>query len=211
MRNATEEEREEELVRALLAPLARARPVKLGRTLARRRRRRALVGAGIVASLAAVGGGMAAAGTFGPLHGAVLRTGAPDISLNGTTACHLIGHSAAQANKTLAENGYRVEWRFMHWGNKLVPAQVSTTLGSPPSDGATTTVPSTSAPAAPAPAGAVVGGYVSSPTTVPGDTVVWQVLSDSAAAKTVLVFVEAPNDPDAPTVEATGCSTMPSS
>jgi hypothetical protein len=207
MNDATQEELEEEIVRALLAPLARAEPVVLGSARAARRwRRPVVIGAGIAASLALVGGGMAAAGAFGPLHGAVLRLGAPDVPLNGTTACQLVGETATQADKILTANGYQVEWRFMTWGSQLVPAQVSTTLGRSASS-----TPGTTAPAAPAPAGAVVGGYESAPRTVPGDSIVWQLLSDSASAKTVLVFVEAPDDPDAPTVEAPSCSTTPSS
>ncbi len=204
MRDASEEELEEELVQALLAPLAQVRPVALRRSRAARRwRRPTVIGAGVAALLALVGGGMAAAGAFGPLHGAVLRAPAPDISLNGTNACQLVGQTAAQADKVLTENGYRVEWRFMHWGSQLIPAQVSTTVG-PSASGPTTTSGTT-----PAPAGAVAG-YESSPTTVPGDSVVWQLFSDTGVAKTVLVFVEAPHDPDAPTIETPSCSTTSS-
>jgi hypothetical protein len=203
MSDVTNPEREEELVRALLAPLARAEPVLLGSTRpARRWRRRALLGAGVAASLAVVGGGMAAAGVFGPLHGVTLQPGAPDVPLSGTTACQLIGQTAAQADKTLTENGYRVEWRFMRWGDESLPAVPVSTTGPGTTDDETVT---------PAPAGAVVGGFSSAPTTVPGDSVVWQMFTDGHASRTVLVFVEAPNDPNAPTISPPDCSTTPSS
>jgi hypothetical protein len=205
MTNSTDQEREEELVRALLAPLARAEPVVLRRSRAQRRKRPALVAAGVSVSLALAGGGMAAAGAFGPLHGAVFTPPVPAVPLEGQTACQLIGETAAQAASTLTKNGYRVGWRFMHWGTQLVPARVSTTVGTATSTTVAGTS-STTAPTGPTPAGAVVGGYESAPTTVPGDSVVWQVLNDSGHPGTVLVFVQEPHDPDAPTIERPGCS-----
>lgn len=205
MTKSTDQETEEELLRALLAPLARAEPVVLRKARARRRRRPVLVAAGVTVSLALAGGGMAAAGAFGPLHGAVLMEPIPQVHLKGQTACQLIGETAAQAASTLTENGYQVEWRFTHWGTHLVPAEVSTTAGTSTSgSGAGTT--SMTAPGPPLPAGAVLGGYQSAPTTVPGNSVVWQVSNDRGSPGTVLVFVQAPNDPDAPTVRIPDCS-----
>lgn len=204
MTKLTDQEREEDLVRALLAPLARAQPVSLRKTRARRRRKLVLVAAGATASLALAGGGMAGAGVFGPLHSAVLTPPVPDVRLKGQTACQLIGEPAAQVARTLSQDGYRVEWRFMHWGNQLVRAEPSTTVSSStPATGTGTTT--TTAQPGPAPAGAVEG-YESAPTTVPGDSVVWQVLNDSGSRGAVLVFVQAHDDPDAPIIRHPECS-----
>ena len=171
--------RDDELVRHLLSPLERVEPVLLDRTRRRRRGRVALpafVAAGASAALAATA--LAVTGVFGPLHGASIQPSA----LGSGAACGLIGGTAAHAQTTLAQNGYRVEWRFQRWGADLL----SPASGSTP--------------------GAVGGGYSSAPESVPPDSVVWDITPDTRTSGSVFVFVEAPNDPNAPHIVPPDCA-----
>jgi hypothetical protein len=181
MIHASESPRDDELVRTLLSPLARVEPVLLRTTPRRRRRRLALLVLASVAAAILVVGALAATGVFGPLHRASLEPATPELSLNGTPACTLIGATAATAETTLAENGYQIEWRFQHWGTQTISPGSSITPG------------------------AVGGGYTSAPKTVPADSIVWDITPDPRTAKTVFVFVQAANDPNAPTVVTPTC------
>jgi hypothetical protein len=177
-------ERDDDIVRELLAPFERVQPVSLRRR-PRPRRSRPLVVAAAAAGVAVLAfASLATAGAIGigPLHDASISPNPPALT-NGaaTLACSLIGQTAGQAETALHQNGYQIEWRFQHWGSQ--PAQ--------------STDPS-------APSG-VTGGYSSEMQTVPADSVVWDIGTDASSAKTLFVFVEAPNDPNAPTLAPPNC------
>jgi hypothetical protein len=133
----------------------------------------------VFASLATAG----AFGPFGPLHGASISPSPPTLptSASSDLACRLIGQTAGTAETLLSQSGYKIEWRFQHWGTQ--------TAQNP--DGSTP--------------GAITGGYATTPSTVPTDSVVWDIGTDNRSAKALFVFVEAPNDPNAPTITAPNC------
>lgn len=136
--------------------------------------------AAVAAAAALSVGGLAIADAFGPLHGARLvvnpnTVGGP----NGVATCDLIGKRADQVAAKLAGNGIGIEWRFMHWG--------------------TTTVASTDGSSA----SGVTGGTSDAVSSVPNDSVVWDVVPDGQTK--AFVFVEAPNDPNAPTISSGSC------
>ena len=178
-------EPDDDIVRALLAPLARVQPVSLRRgPRARRPRPLALAAAAVVVAVLAFAS-LATAGAigFGPLHGASISPNPPTLATGAksTLACNLIGQTAGQAETVLHQNGYQIEWRFQHWGSQ--PAQ-NTDKNAP---------------------GPVTGGYSSEPQTVPAESVVWDIDADTRSANTLYVFVEAPNDPNAPTLTPPNC------
>jgi hypothetical protein len=153
---------------------------------ARRVRRPVL---GVVAAVAGVAilafAGLATAGAigFGPLHGASISPNPPTLTTAASSdlACRLIGQSAGKAETLLSQSGYQIEWRFQHWGTQTAQS----------GDGSTP--------------GAVTGGYASEPSTVPADSVVWDIGVDSRSPKMLLVFVQAPDDPNAPTITPPNC------
>lgn len=173
---------DDERVCKLLSPFERVEPVTL-RRMPRSRRGRAplLVLAGLAAAAAPAAATLAATGVFGPLHQATLQPSTPNVALNTGLACPLIGGTAGKAQTTLSENGYRIEWRFQHWGSQVLVPGSSTTPG------------------------AVGGGYASTPETVPPDSIVWDITPDERTSKTVFVFVQAPNDPNAPRIVPPDC------
>jgi len=148
-------------------------------------RRWALAGALAGALAAAAGlsvGGLAIAGAIersAPLHGATIGVSGTVLA-NGMSTCDLIGQSAARVAAKLTSGGIGVEWRFTHWGTTVV-----TTAGSPGLIG-------------------VTGGSSDAVSSVPGDSVVWDIVPDGR--RQALVSVEAPNDPNAPTVATENCS-----
>lgn len=178
-------ERDDDIVRELLAPFDRVQPVGLSRS-PRPRRSRPLIIAAVTAGVAVlVFAGLATAGAigFGPLHGTSISPSPPTLATGATStlACNLIGQSAGQAETVLHQNGYQIEWRFQHWGSQPVQSRDKN-----------------------APSG-VTGGYSSEPQTVPADSVVWDIGADTRSANTFFVFVEAPNDPNAPTLTPPNC------
>lgn len=124
-------------------------------------------------ALLCVGGALAYFVAFGPLHNAQI---VPDAK--GPGACQLLGRTAADASTYFDAHGLTISWRFTRW----------------PSASPKTTVTET----APGQAQAVGGGFTSAPETVPPDSVVWNISSVETDPALVIVFVEAPNDPDAP-------------
>ncbi len=178
--------RGDRLVRELLAPLERVQPVTLPVVAQQgRRSRKPLLVAVAVGAAILVGGGLALASAFGPLHGATLQPAPPNLSLpkGQIAACRLIGQPAAKVADSLTQNGYQIEWRFQHWGSNSAASGNSTT-------------PS-----------AVSGGYTTAPASVPADSVVSDITPDESAQNKLFVFVQAPNDPDAPTIAAPSCPT----
>jgi hypothetical protein len=137
------------------------------------RRRNRLVWA-LAAALALIcaGGALAYAIVAGPLHNATLI---PDAT--GPGACQLIGKTAADASTYFGAQGVTIWWRFSHWPSSSAPA---------------------TAPATPGEATMVGGGFTSSPATVPTDSIVWNTMPVEGDSSRVIVFVEAPNDPNAP-------------
>lgn len=132
---------------------------------------------GVAAALSV--GGLAIADSFGPLHGAKLLLTPTTFGSNGTlSTCDLIGKTAKHAEAQLSNSGVAIEWRFMHWGTTTTP----TAPGSP---------------------GAVTGGQSDTVSTVPNNSVVWDVIPDGQTK--AFVFVEAPNDPNAPTISTDNC------
>lgn len=178
-------EHDDDIVRELLAPFERVQPVSLSRG-PRPRRSRALIFAAATAGVAVlVFASLATAGAigFGPLHGASISPNPSTLTTGATStlACHLIGQTAGQAETVLHQNGYQIEWRFQHWGSK-------------PAQNAEKNAPS-----------GVSGGYSSDSQTVPADSLVWDIGVDTRSANTFFVFVEAPNDPNAPTLTPPNC------
>lgn len=178
-------ERDDDIVRELLAPFERVQPVSLSRR-PRSRRSRPLVLAAAAAGVAVLAfAGLATAGAIGigPLRSASISPNAPTLAdgATSTLACNLIGQTAGQAETVLHQNGYQIEWRFQHWGSQSA-------------QNADKNAPS-----------AITGGYASEPQTVPADSVVWDIGADTRSANTLFVFVEAPNDPNAPTLTPPNC------
>jgi hypothetical protein len=163
----------DQVVRDVLAPFARVQPVSLQRCRPTRRLRPRLLvaAAGSLAILAFAS--LAAAGAFGPLHGALISSDPPAF------ACNLIGQSAGQAETSLHQRGYEIEWRFQHWGTLVKDAK-----GKTPS---------------------AMAGYTEAPATVPADSTVWDITVDDRGPHALFVFVEAPNDRSAPTVGLASC------
>lgn len=152
----------------------------------RHRRRRSFLAsrwalaAALVAAAGLTVGGLAIADAFGPLHEARLVVDAGTIGGAGgsISTCDLIGKRADQVAARLTSSGIAIEWRFMHWGTTIAP----TAKGSP---------------------GAVTGGTSDAVSSVPGDSVVWDVAPDGRTK--AFVFVEAPRDPNAPTISTANC------
>jgi hypothetical protein len=174
---------DDQRVRELLSPFERVDPVVRRRSLPRQRRRTMLlVLAGVAAAGMIAAAALAATGVFGPLHEAKLQVAPPNVVLDSGRACELIGGTAAHAETVLSQNGYQIEWRFQHWGTQVLTPATSTTPG------------------------AIGGGYTTTPKTVPPTSVVWDITPDTRAAKTVFVFVQAPDDPNAPQIVTPACS-----
>jgi hypothetical protein len=178
-------ERDDDIVREILAPFERVQPVSLSRR-PRPRRSRPLILAAATALIAVLAfASLATAGAigFGPLHGASISPNPPTLTTGATStlACNLIGQTAGQAETVLRQNGYQIEWRFQRWGSQ-------------PVQNADKDAPS-----------GVTGGYTSEPQTVPAESVVWDINADTRSANTFFVFVEAPNDPNAPTLTPPNC------
>ncbi len=177
-------ERDDDIVRELLAPFERVQPVSLRRGPRPRRSRPLLLAAATagVAVLAFFSLATAGAIAFGPLHGASISPNPPTLTTGATNtlACNLIGQTAGQAETALHEKGDQIEWRFQTCGSQ--PAQ-NTDKNAP---------------------GGVIG-YTSEPQTVPADSVVWDISADTRSANRFFVFVEAPNDPNAPTLTPPNC------
>lgn len=183
MNHVLELDHHDEIVRELLAPFARVQPVTLRRRAPDRRSRPWLVAAVAVGVAILVFASLATAGAFGPLHGASISPNPPTLTTAASSdlACHLIGQTAGEAENTLHKSGYQIEWRFQYWG-----AQTARAAGK-------------NSP------GAVTGGYATAPATVPADSIVWDIGADTRTPNTLFVFVEAPNDPNAPTVIPPNC------
>ena len=139
----------------------------------------ALVGALIAAAGLSVGG-LAIADAFGPLHGAKLVVNPSTVGgTSGISTCGLIGKRADQVAAKLTSSGIGIEWRFMHWGTTIA----STGKGSPT---------------------AITDGRADVVSSVPGDSVVWDITPDGQTK--AFVFVQAPNDPNAPTISSENCA-----
>lgn len=149
--------------------------------------RRVVVG-GLVAATALIAGGIATARATGlldsgPLHRATVYENPTTLVGTGgqVSTCELIGKPAGRVEATLASNGIGIEWRFQHWGDVVV-----TNGGGSP--------------------GAVSGGRSDAVASVPGDSIVWDAIPDDRSPNTAFIFVQSPNDPNAPTISVTGCS-----
>jgi hypothetical protein len=178
------------------------------RSAVRRRPRRrvfasrwALVGALIAAAGLSVGG-LAIADAFGPLHGGTIYVDATTVGgPNGISSCGLIGKPAGQVASTLADKRVGIEWRFTHWGTAVATAAGTPAPATPQekaqasAQGAAQTVGQ---------AEAVTGGSSDAVSSVPDDSTVWDVVPDGQTK--AFVFVEAPNDPNAPHVSTDNCS-----
>lgn len=157
---------------------------RITRTRMRPRRRILTSRWALVAALVAAAGlsigGLALAGAFGPLHGARLVINPSTLGgTNGISTCDLIGKPADQVAAKLTSRGIGIEWRFMHWGTTVVP----TGKGSPTG---------------------ITGGRTDVVSSVPNDSVVWDVSPDGQTK--AFVFVQAPNDPNAPSISTGNCT-----
>lgn len=163
-------------------------------------RRGAVVALAAAAALTA--GGLATARAtglldFGPLHRAtVYETPTTLVGPHGRiSTCNLIGKRADQVEAALANSGIAIEWRFQHWGDVVeTTGDGSSTGDRQAAEGNAHTV-----------AVAVSGGSSDAVSSVPGDSIVWSALPDEQTANKAFVFVEAPDDPNAPRISMTGC------
>lgn len=183
--------------------LARAEQRDAPRASRRRRRvlssRWALAGALIAIAGFSVGG-LAIADAFGPLHGATVYVSGGTIGgPNGLSTCSLIGQPADRVAATLTNDGIAIEWRFTHWGTTTVA-----TAGEP----AATTPQEKLAETARAGAlqvqgaEAVTGGSSDAVASAPAGSLVWDAVPDGPTK--AFVFVESPNDPNAPKIGCPG-------
>ena len=184
-----------------------ARAATLPSRITRLRRRVPTSRWALAAALVAVAGlslgGFALAGSFGfgALHGGTVYVDATTIGgPSGISTCNLIGKPAGQVAATLTSNGIGIEWRYTHWGTA-----VASTSAVP---GATTPqqqaeVAAQQAAQSVAAAEAVTGGSSDAVSSVPDDSVVWSLVPDGQTK--AFVFVQAPNDPNAPTVATDNC------
>lgn len=185
-----------------------ARAAKRPRRTARLRRRVptsrwALAAAALIAVAGLSVGGLALAGSFGfgALHRGTVYVDATTVGgPNGISTCALIGEPANQAATTLTSSGVAIQWRFTHWGTAT-----ATTLNSPTPATAQENAEAAAQAAAQAVASAeaTTGGTSDTVSSVPGDSLVWDVIPDGQTS--AFVFVEAPNDPNAPTVATDNC------
>lgn len=109
--------------------------------------------------------------------------------------CRLVGETADQVATMLASSGIGIEWRFQDWGSVTGAAGD----GSPAGD--------QQAVEANARTGAIAasGGDSTAVSSVPGDSIVWNALPDNQEPNEAFVFVEAPNDPNAPQMSLAAC------
>ena len=182
-----------------------ARAARLPPRITRLRRRvptsRWALAAAVVAVAGLSLGGFALADEFGPLHRATIDVNAATLGgPNGISSCNLIGKPAGQVAATLTSNGIGIEWRYTHWGTAVVStsaapgATISQQQAEAAAQGWAQTV---------AAAEAVTGGSSAAVSSVPDDSVVWSLVPDGQSK--AFVFVQAPNDPNAPTVATDNC------
>jgi hypothetical protein len=140
-----------------------------------------------VAAAALAGGGVAIAAGVGafarPLHQATLVVSPNALTGRDGTAlstCSLLGARADRVAAVLDSRGITIQWRFMHWGTVT-----AATGNGPPT--------------------AVSGGRSDAVGSVPADSIVWDVVPDTTTPNSAFVFVEAPNDPAAPTLSTVNC------
>jgi hypothetical protein len=159
--------------------------------------------AAVIAVAALSVGGLALAGSFGfgALHRGTVYVDATTVGgPNGISTCALIGEPASQAATTLTSSGIAIQWRFTHWGTAT-----ATTLNSPTPATAQENAEAAAQAAAQAVASAeaTTGGTSGTVSSVPGDSLVWDVIPDGQTS--AFVFVQARNDPNAPTVSTDNC------
>jgi hypothetical protein len=181
------------------------RAITLPSRITRLRRRVPTSRWALAAALVAVAGlslgGFALADEFGPLHRGTIYVDASTLGgPSGISACDLIGKPAGQVAAMLTTNGIGIEWRYTHWGTGVV-----STSGAP---GASTPQQQAEAAAQGAAqdvhaAEAVTGGSSDAVSSVPDDSVVWDLVPDGQTK--AFVFVQAPNDPNAPTAATDNC------
>jgi hypothetical protein len=159
----------------------------------------------LAAALVAVGGlslgGFALADALGPSHPWKLDVDASTLGgPSGISTCNLIGKPAGQVAATLASNGIGIEWRYTHWGTAVASTSAAPEATTPQqqaevaAQGAAQDVHA---------AEAVTGGSSDAVSSVPDDSVVWDMVPDGQTK--AFVFVQAPNDPSAPTVSTDNC------
>jgi hypothetical protein len=161
----------------------------------------ALVGALIAAAGLSIGG-LAIADSFGPLRGAKIDVNPTTVGgPGGISSCGLIGKPADQDASPLAGKGIGIEWRFTHWGTAIAAA-VNDPVPTTPREQAEASAQG--AAQSVGQAQAETGGSSDAVSSVPDDSIVWDVVPDGQTK--AFVFVEAPNDPNAPTVSTGSCS-----
>jgi hypothetical protein len=154
--------------------------------------------AGATAALVGLSvGGFALADALehGPLYGAKIDVDATTLP-GGISTCDLIGKPAGQVSARLTSSGIGIEWRFTHWGTTTVSVPISTSQSAAAKAAAAEAAQVFAAEG-------VTGGSSDAVSSVPDDSVVWDVVPDGQ--NKAFVFTEAPNDPNAPTVSTDNC------
>lgn len=139
------------------------------------RRTRRLVAIALVTT-AVAGAAIAFAAQRGVLQDAKLVVDAP----SARKECELLGGRASDAQTFFEHRGLTVSWRYTTWGTQVVQT-------------------------GPGGLRAVSGGGTRMRDTVPPDSVVYDVAHERAEQGTVIVFVQSPNDPNAPKLVVPRC------
>ncbi len=182
-----------------------ARAATLPSRITRLRRRVPTSRWALAAALVAVAGlslgGFALADEFGPLHRGTIYVDASTLGgPSGISTCNLIGKPAGQVAATLTSNGIGIEWRYTHWGTAVASTSAAPEATTPQQQAE---VAAQGAAKSVAAAEAVTGGSSDAVSSVPEDSVVWSLVPDGQTK--AFVFVQAPNDPNAPTVATDNC------
>jgi hypothetical protein len=173
---------EESQIEKLLAPLRQIEPVSRAQASApgmARGRTMVLLALIVIAATAGV------AAAVDPLDLFNQPTVAPRIAGDGEereagiprSECQLLGRTADVAHAFLTARGLMVSWRVTQFGSQVAP------------------------PSSPRGAGTLEGGYTTAPSSVPPESVVWDIVHDPQLPESVvIVFVHAPDDANAPRI-----------
>lgn len=173
-----EDDIDERRVRTFLAPLTEIKPAtrRSSPSVPVYRRRRLLVPAIALVALLGISSAVTAIVVRDPLEETVIS---PD--RNSVACLGVVGVSGQEAEELLTERGYRISWRFMHWGNRV--QEPETTRRAPT---------------------AITGGFARVVKAPPSGSLVWDAAPGSAPG-TAVVSLQDADDVNAPEIEQPDC------